>query len=128
MSETPRKGWLKPFGFIYTNGKPDPVETFKKLNLHLENMYGTPAEFEQRIRADERKRLEGVIGDQTGNKIHPLPWRHETDGRQMSAVVDVEGVVVAGSLICRQFGDVMKTINTHEWIVEVANKEWNGGR
>jgi hypothetical protein len=57
-------------------------------------------------------------------KIHPLPWKHETDGRRMSAVVDSKGIVVCGSLICRQ-EDPLITRNTHEFIVNTVNHSYN---
>lgn len=36
------------------------------------------------------------------NEAYPFPWRHETDGKLMSAVVAANGRVVCGSLICQQ--------------------------
>ena len=54
--------------------------------------------------------------------MHPLPWRHETDGKRMSAVVDADGVVVCGSLICQQT-NATKARQTHAYIVSVANKQ-----
>jgi hypothetical protein len=54
-------------------------------------------------------------------KIHPLPWKHKTDGKKMSAVVDDDGKVVCGSLICQQDSPT-KTRNTHALIVTLANE------
>ena len=31
------------------------------------------------------------------DKMHPLPWKHETDGKKMSVVEDDNGHVVCGS-------------------------------
>ncbi len=53
-------------------------------------------------------------------KIHPLPWEHRTDGKNMSAVVDADGIVVCGSLIMQQQNPA-KTRNTHAFIVKSAN-------
>ncbi len=53
-------------------------------------------------------------------KIHPMPWKHETDGKEMSAVLDAKGIVICGSLICRQ-EDALITRNTHEFIVKTIN-------
>jgi len=54
------------------------------------------------------------------DKMHPLPWTHKTQGRRMSAVVDAEGKVVCGSLICQQ-SDGTKALQTHAYIVSTAN-------
>jgi hypothetical protein len=54
-------------------------------------------------------------------KIHPLPWRHQTDGKRMSAVIDAEGKIVCGSLICQQ-SDPDKTRETHAFIVKAVGK------
>jgi hypothetical protein len=53
------------------------------------------------------------------DKMHPLPWRHETDGKKMSAVVDANGNVVVGSLVCQQ-PDPEKERQTHAFIVRAV--------
>lgn len=55
------------------------------------------------------------------DKMHPLPRKHETDGKKMSAVVDAEGKVVCGSLICQQMPNPTKARQTHAYIVKTAN-------
>ena len=57
------------------------------------------------------------------NKSYPLPWTHDTgDEFRMSAIVADNGLVVAGSQICRQgkADDVL----IHQQIVETMNERW----
>lgn len=55
------------------------------------------------------------------DKMHRLPWRHETDGKKMSAIIDADGKVVCGSLIVQQPGTGTKDRQTHAFIVEAVN-------
>ena len=60
------------------------------------------------------------------DKMHPLPWSHKTDGKKMSAVIDAEGCVVCGSLLCWFSPSLVlatKARQTHAFIVKFANKE-----
>ena len=56
-------------------------------------------------------------------KTYPLPWKHETNGGQMSAVVADNGCVVCGSLICEQGHMATAKRQAHAFIVELSNKE-----
>ena len=51
---------------------------------------------------------------------YPLPWRHETDYKKMSAVVASDGCVVCGSLICEQT-NAENVIKAHALIVECVH-------
>jgi len=50
---------------------------------------------------------------------YKLPWKHETDGRKMSAVVDANGKCVCGSLICEVDNADREA---HALIVKAVNK------
>ena len=54
------------------------------------------------------------------NTVQPLPWRHITRGKTMSAVVDAEGQVVCGSLIYPQPNPEINR-NTHAYIIKAVN-------
>ena len=54
-------------------------------------------------------------------KAQRLPWAHETDGKKMTAVVDADGVVVCGSLIC-QTSQGVRDRQTHAMIVHCVNR------
>lgn len=56
--------------------------------------------------------------------IYPLPWRHDTNGRTMSAVVAANGKVVAGSLICEQARPAADR-QAHAMIVAAVNAHEN---
>jgi len=56
-------------------------------------------------------------------KVHPLPWKHVAEGKAMSAIVDAKGVLICGSLICREYDTMVR--NTHEFIVKSMNSEYN---
>jgi hypothetical protein len=63
------------------------------------------------------------------DKMHPLPWKHETNGKNMSAVVDANGHVVCGSLICIcQQGNPTRNRQTHAYIVSCCNTKNNKPR
>ena len=57
------------------------------------------------------------------DKMHPLPWSRVTNGRRMSALVDADGKVIAGSLITMQRSGA-KERQTHKFIAHVANEYW----
>ena len=52
-------------------------------------------------------------------KIQPLPWKHIKDNR-VSAVVDSEGIIVCGSLVCSP-SDLKTDAANHEFIVKCVN-------
>ena len=56
------------------------------------------------------------------DKMHPLPWRHKTDGKRISAVVDAKNKVVCGSFLWPQEGTGTEARQTHAFIVKAANK------
>jgi len=56
------------------------------------------------------------------DKMHPLPWRHQTDGRRMTAVLDAQGSAVCGSLLCPTSAmRATRERQTHAFIVRAAN-------
>jgi len=55
------------------------------------------------------------------DKMHPLPWKHETDGKKMSVVVDDNGHVVCGSYLVHRAD--AKERQTHAFIVRAANNQ-----
>jgi len=54
------------------------------------------------------------------DKLYPFPWTHRTDGKKVSAVVDANGNVVCGSLICEQRSP-KKVRQAHANIVKAVN-------
>lgn len=54
------------------------------------------------------------------NLIQTLPWKHITQGKKTSAVVDSDGFIVCGSLICYQ-SDPEVASATHAYIVKAVN-------
>ena len=56
------------------------------------------------------------------DKISLLPWKHVTDGNRMSAVVDADGKLVCGSLICQQPGTGAKERETHAFMVTMTHR------
>lgn len=55
--------------------------------------------------------------------LYPLPWKHETDGKQMSAVVAANGNLVCGSFICPHPEDrAAATRQAHALIVSATSQ------
>jgi hypothetical protein len=53
-------------------------------------------------------------------ETHPVPWKHISESKDMSAIVDANDVLVCGSLICKEYSAM--TRNTHELIVKRMNE------
>lgn len=56
-------------------------------------------------------------------KCYPLPWKQETDGKRMTAIVAANGLVLAGSLIMRQPPErAAAERHAHAYIVHLVNQ------
>lgn len=69
---------------------------------------------------DRRSRVAAICSPRTKPRlVSKTPWRIESNHPRMSAVVDSEGRLVCGSLLCKQDP---RTIKNHKIIVEAVNK------
>ncbi len=55
------------------------------------------------------------------DNMHPLPWKHVTDNKIQTAIIDAEDALICGSLLTQSF-DFSKEFKTHAHIVKTVNE------